>query len=102
MTRRVLRFVVLPLVILWAILTAALAVVMRQPPATFGRIIARTPMPLFLVLPFETLWFNARGGALHPGDPAPVFTLATQDRLSRVNLADLRGRPVLLVFGSYT
>ncbi len=37
----------------------------------------------------------------HPGDPAPGFELATVDGTA-VRLADLRGRPVVLEFGSYT
>jgi peroxiredoxin len=48
------------------------------------------------------MWLWARGGALSHGDPAPDFTLPTQDGSSRVTLSSLRGRPVVLVFGSYT
>ncbi len=36
------------------------------------------------------------------GDPAPDFTLATPDGTSQVTLSELRGKPVVLVFGSYT
>lgn len=99
---RKLGWAVLVFGIAWGVAVAALAVAMRQPPAAFGRIMARVPMPAFLVLPFETLWRNARAGALRTGDAAPRFSLATLDRRSRVSLPDLRGRPVLLVFGSYT
>ena len=76
---------------------------MRQTPARFGRIVAGLPtMAIFMVVPFETLWTRARDGVLQPGDPAPDFNLPALDRASSVRLSDLRGRPVVLVFGSYT
>ena len=76
---------------------------MRQPPDRFGRIVASLPtMAIMMAVPFETLWTRARGGSLQPGDPAPDFALPTLDRASAVRLSDLRGRPVVLVFGSYT
>lgn len=91
------------LLVVWAVLVAGLAIAMRQPPDTFGAIMARMPMPAFLVLPFETLWRNARAGRLHPGDAAPDFTLKTPDGAAQVQLASFQGRkPVVLVFGSYT
>lgn len=40
--------------------------------------------------------------SVEEGEPAPDFTLPTSDGESRVALAELRGKPVLLVFGSYT
>ena len=77
--------------------------VMRQPPDFFGRVMARTPSPLMMFLPFESLWTHARAGVLHPGDPAPDFSLPTLDRKDTVRLSSFRGsRPVVLVFGSYT
>jgi peroxiredoxin len=76
---------------------------MRQPPQRFASAIAKMPGPLFLVLPFETLWGSARGGSLHPSDPAPDFKLSTLDRKSQIALSDFRGKqPVVLIFGSYT
>jgi hypothetical protein len=33
----------------------------------------------FAVLPFETLWMNARAGHLQVGDAAPEFNLKTLD-----------------------
>jgi peroxiredoxin len=57
---------------------------------------------MFIVLPFESLWMSARAGDLRPGDAAPDFSLPTQDRTSHVRLSQFRGRPVVLVFGSYT
>ena len=76
---------------------------MRQTPDAFGRIVARTPMPLMMAVPFETLWNRARAGGVAVGEEAPDFRLPTLDRRSSVQLASFRGdRPVVLVFGSYT
>jgi hypothetical protein len=84
-------------------LCAGIYIAMIQPPDVFGRIIAKTPPPLMMVLPFETLWILARGGHLKPGDLAPDFRLPTLDHKSTVQLSSYRGsRPVVLVFGSYT
>jgi hypothetical protein len=76
---------------------------MNQPPETFGRVMAKMPGPTFLLVPFETLWTRARAGTLHPGDPAPGFSLLKLDKSARVELSSLTARqPVVLVFGSYT
>jgi len=76
---------------------------MSQPPDVFGRVMAKTPLPVMMVLPFETLWNSARAGRLEPGDPAPDFRLPTLDHKATVQLSSFRGsRPVVLVFGSYT
>jgi hypothetical protein len=84
-------------------LCAGFYVAMLQPPDKFGQIIAKTPFPLMMVLPFETLWNRARGGRLQPGDLAPDFRLPALDHKSSVQLSSYRGsRPVVLVFGSYT
>jgi hypothetical protein len=66
---------------------------------------AKIPQPAaFIVLPFETLWLRARAGTLSVGDHAPDFTLKTLDKSSTVQLSSLtaQGKPVVLVFGSYT
>lgn len=77
---------------------------MHQPPDAFGAIMAKMPMPAFLVLPFETMWNRARAGHLNPGDQAPDFTLKQlQGAETPLELAGLwTDRPVVLVFGSYT
>jgi hypothetical protein len=77
---------------------------MRQPPETFGPVMARMPGPVvFLLFPFETLWMHARGGSLHLGDPAPDFSLLKVDKSERVQLSVINQRqPVVLVFGRYT
>ena len=104
--RRILRRVVRVLIVLVAVhatLSAAFYWAMRQPPDVFGQIVAKTPFPFMMALPFETLWNSARGGKVQVGDMAPDFTLPTLDHKSTVRLADFRGaRPVVLVFGSYT
>ena len=76
---------------------------MNRPPERFASAIAKMPGPLFMVLPFETLWNRARAGSIDPGEMAPDFRLITLDRKSEIALTDFRGkRPVVLVFGSYT
>lgn len=87
----------------WIVLSAALFAVMCQPPVVFNHVMAKTPMVAFLVLPFETLWLQARRGTLHLGDVAPDFTLKTSDGSAEVRLSSFRGqKPVVLVFGSHT
>ncbi len=100
---RILLWSVAVLVSVEAALCAGLYWAMSQPPAVFGRIVARTPFPLMMVLPFEPLWMRARAGSLKPGDAAPDFRLPSLDHKETVQLSSLRGsRPVVLVFGSYT
>jgi hypothetical protein len=91
--------------LVWVIACGALYRIMRQPPETFARLMARIPGPApFLVLPFETLWTHARAGNLQVGDPAPDFSLMKLDKSAPVQLSSLtaQGRPVVLIFGSYT
>ena len=84
-------------------LVTAIFIIMRQPPDRFGRIMARVPMPVFMIVPFKTLWSVARAGDLHVGDAAPEFDLQTVERTARVQLSSFRGKqPVALIFGSYT
>ncbi len=94
--------ILITLVILYAAIVAGLAMVMRQPPDKFGAVMAKVPPMAFAVLPFETLWMNARAGHLQVGDAAPDFSLKTLDGSAQVQLSALRGKPVVLVFGSYT
>jgi hypothetical protein len=78
---------------------------MRKPPEIFARFMAKIPGPVaFLVLPFETLWTHARAGSLHVGDPAPDFLLTKLDKSASVQLSSwtAQGKPVVLIFGSYT
>ncbi len=90
------------LLAVYVLLLAGLTFAMHQPPAVFGRIMSHVPDAAFYVLPFRSLWMQARAGHLGAGDPAPDFALTTLDHASRVRLSDLSGRPVVLVFGSYT
>ncbi len=85
--------------------SASLYQVMRQPPETFARFMAKLPGPVpFLLFPFETLWTQARAGALQVGDRAPDFSLMKLDKSASVQLSALtaQGQPVVLIFGSYT
>ena len=91
--------------VLWVIASISIYRVMRRPPEAFARVMAKIPQPAaFIVLPFETLWLHARAGTLAVGDPAPDFTLTTLDKTAKIELSSLtaQGKPVVLVFGSYT
>jgi hypothetical protein len=90
---------------LWVFASISIYRVMRRPPEAFARVMAKIPQPAaFIVLPFETLWLRARAGTLAVGDRAPDFTLTTLDKTAIVKLSSLtaQGKPVVLVFGSYT
>ena len=100
---RVLWLAVAVLVTVHLALTAGLYWAMCQPPDRFGRFMTHVPMPMMLVLPFETLWMRARAGHVQEGDMAPDFRLPTLDHTTTVQLSSFRGsQPVALVFGSYT
>ena len=76
---------------------------MRQTPEKFSRYMAALPAPAMRLMPFPPLWNSARAGALSLGDAAPDFHLQTLDRSRRVRLSEFRaGRPVVLIFGSFT
>jgi hypothetical protein len=101
--RRTATALVLLLICGYAALLMAVNRAMHQPPEQFGHFMSRMPVAVFLLAPFETMWTRARAGTLHPGDTAPEFSLLTLDKSARVNLASLRnGKPVVLIFGSYT
>jgi hypothetical protein len=97
------RLILLVLISAYAVFAAASFWVMRQRPERFGAIMRHVPVPAMMLLPFESMWNVARGGALRVGEPAPDFTLPTADKASEMHLSSFRGRlPVVLVFGSYT
>ena len=88
---------------LWLVTVGAFYGAMKLPPAQFCEVAARVPPMLAMgVLPFRALWMHARSGSLQVGDVAPDFTLRRQDKTGIVQLSSLRGKPVVLVFGSYT
>jgi thiol-disulfide isomerase/thioredoxin len=77
--------------------------VMHQSNTVAGKGLSLLPGPAFMLLPMETMWCTARRGSLAVGQEAPDFDLALKGGSSRVRLSSLRGgRPVVLVFGSYT
>jgi hypothetical protein len=93
------------LVPLWILGCVAIYRMMCQPPETFARFMAKVPGPVaFLAFPFETMWTHARAGQLRIGDPAPDFSLTKLDKSAAIQLSGLtaQGRPVVLIFGSYT
>jgi len=97
-----LRRALTALVLIYVAFFGAMLFAMTRPPDQFGQIMRHVPMPLLRALPFPPMWLWARAGRLAPGDAAPDFTLSTLDHKSRVTLSSHRGRPVVLVFGSYT
>ncbi len=103
--RRKLIWTLSILALLWAAGSTALYSAMRRPPEQFGRVMAKIAGPIpFMIFPFETMWLQARAGTLKVGDSAPDFTLTRLDKSDHVQLSSLtaQGRPVVLIFGSYT
>jgi hypothetical protein len=91
------------LLIAWFCFVIFIGWAMRQPPEVFGSVMKRMPMPAYFLFPFETMWTQARRGALEVGSSAPDFDLELYDKSGRVQLSSFRGKePVVLVFGSYT
>jgi Iodothyronine deiodinase len=93
------------LAVLWLVGCGVLYRIMHRPPEAFAGFMAKLPGPVpFLLFPFETLWLRARAGTLHPGDPAPDFSLSKLDKTAQVQLSAFAAqqRPVVLIFGSYT
>ncbi len=91
------------LLAVWLVASVALFALMWLPPGRFAGVISHVPGPLLLrCLPFQYSWTIARSGSLRIGDPAPEFNLERHDKSGRVRLSALSGRPVVLVFGSYT
>jgi hypothetical protein len=100
---RIAGLVLAGLAVVYGIVCAGLYAAMRQPPAIFGAIMSKVPMPAMMILPFRPLWMTARAGQLRVADMAPDFELPTLDRSRTVRLSDeYRERPVVLIFGSYT
>src|SRR5262245_56335603 len=97
------RPVIIGLAAAYVVFLTGVFFVMRQPPARFGQIMKRMPLPLLMFVPFESMWTVARDGQLRIGDVAPEFNLRTADKAGHIRLSTFRGRkPVVLVFGSYT
>jgi hypothetical protein len=89
-------------VLTWVGVLAWVYYIMHLPPAQFAKRFANLPPATMMAMPFESLWMRARAGSLAVGDAAPDFALSKLDKSGQVKLSDLRGKPVLLVFGSYT
>ena len=91
------------IVLLWAVATGALYAAMTRPPETFGAVMKHLPPVAMAILPFKPLWMSARAGNLAVGDPAPDFALPVLhgDRVVKLS-EEIRQKPVVLIFGSYT
>ena len=93
------------LALLWLLGCGLIYSSMRRPPEQFGRVMSKLPGELpFMIFPFETMWMRARAGTLQVGDPAPDFTMPTDGNGTVTLLSSLtaQGKPVVLIFGSYT
>jgi hypothetical protein len=106
MLRKVLRILAVGVgstALLWGAAAAALYAAMRQPPEAFGAMMSHVPTFAMVALPFKPLWMSARAGHLAVGDPAPDFALPMLhgDRVVRLS-EEVRQKPVVLIFGSYT
>jgi hypothetical protein len=105
MARKLARFAGRASLLLTAVyvaLSAALYAIMLRTPGEIAAAFNHVPWPAWVVLPMRPMWLHARGGTLQTGDEAPAFDLSPSDGTSRVSLSSLRGRPAVLVFGSYT
>ncbi|MHC4821171.1 MAG: hypothetical protein ACYTDX_05565 [Planctomycetota bacterium] len=47
-------------------------------------------------------WLHFTDATVSVGDPAPDFTLPMADDSTTLSLSTFRGRPLVLIFGSYT
>jgi len=101
-SNRTLSIFAIALLLVWGAFLLTIGWAMRQPPEKFGRVMSHVPGPAFMLFPFETMWTKARAGTVQTGEMAPGFRLPTVDHRSEVQLSELRGKPVVLVFGSYT
>jgi hypothetical protein len=89
--------------VLWVGFVSFMWRIMHRSPEAFGRVMMHMPWEVFLVVPFETLWTQARAGTVHVGDPAPDFSLTKLDKSGTVRLSELnKAQPVVMIFGSYT
>lgn len=86
----------------WVVLSLVAVFVMTRPYDQMGRMMDKVPGPFWMILPMKLIWTHANAGDIEPGDLAPDFELGTLDGQSKVRLSSLRGRPVVLLFGSYT
>lgn len=82
------------------ILLAAAAAGCASPAAAVpsGPIDRRTQVPPGV----RAEWLHFADPVVKEGDPAPGFELATPDGRTTLSLRDFSGRPLVLVFGSWT
>ena len=96
------RNVLIVALVAWIGFLFAVNSAMHKSPEEFGHFMKKLPMPAYFVIPFETMWSRARAGTVSVGDAAPDFNLELHDKSGHVQLSSFRGKPVVLVFGSYT
>ncbi len=62
----------------------------------------KTALVALLLLLVQAKDRPAQGPGAEPGKPAPAFKLKSQDGKLEVDSGKLKGKPALLIFGSYT
>jgi peroxiredoxin len=97
-----LKVIALVLGLMYVALCAITFSVMHRKPAEIARYMDKVPDLGWMLLPMETMWTWANRGELVPGSPAPDFDLATVDGTSHITLSSLKGKSVVLFFGSFT
>ena len=103
LARKILLTTLTVLVCAWLAFSGFVWWAMRQPPEAFGRVMSKMPEIAYVMVPFETMWLQARAGVLQPGNAAPDFSLQKLDKRETIHLSAFSGKqPVVLVFGSYT
>lgn len=88
----------LPCTLLPLILAAGLAAGCASAPAARGPVDPRTMVPPGI----RPEWLHFADPTVAAGDLAPDFTLPTPDGRTLLPLSAFQGRPLVLVFGSYT
>src|SRR5438445_10480396 len=68
------------LLVVWLSVVGFIFWAMNQTPEKFGAVMKHMPWPVVLVLPFATLWNQARGDPLQVDKHAPDLTLTTLHR----------------------
>ena len=68
----------------------------------FAKFWAATGLLLAAALAVEAKQPQRRDGDLKEGSPAPEFSIKDAEGKKTVKLSDLKGKPVVLIFGSCT
>ena len=102
-SKRTLSVLAVVLLLVWGGFLLTIGWAMRQPPEkVWPGDVARARCRPSCCSRSKPCGTRREQAQLQPGEMAPDFRLPTLDHKSEVQLAALRGKPVVLVFGSYT